>query len=275
MTAHDRILLGHAMAGGARVEIDVDKLLRTELLIQAASGGGKSWVIRRLAEQAFQRQIPHVIIDPEDEFSSLRERFDFLLIGPDGDAPADVRSAPLLARRILETGVSAVCSLFHLRWPDRQAWVAAFLEALVNAPKDLWRDLLVTLDEAHKFCPEQGRGEAASTEAVSDLATLGRKRGFGARGRCRSSPRRHDVGRLSLLLLLRHLLRPLRDLGALARLGHEDAARRWCCCCCSCSTSRGAVWPSSSGSPSCSYAAARSPQTFTMSPASAFSTGWS
>ena len=33
--------------------INVERLIETRLLIQAGSGGGKSWAIRRLAEQTF------------------------------------------------------------------------------------------------------------------------------------------------------------------------------------------------------------------------------
>jgi hypothetical protein len=68
--------------------------------------------------------------------------------------------------------------------------VRLFLEALVNAPKKLWHPALVVVDEAHVFCPETG--EAESGDAVIDLATRGRKRGFCAswrRSGCRSSTR--------------------------------------------------------------------------------------
>lgn len=38
--------------------------------------------------------------------------------------------------------------------------------------------MLVVIDEAHLLCPEAGQGEASSRQAVIDLCTLGRKRGF-------------------------------------------------------------------------------------------------
>lgn len=160
------------------LDLDLDLLMRTRLLVQASSGGGKSWCLRRLAEEAFGHHIPHVIIDPEGEFSTLRERFDFLIVGKGGDTAASIRTAPLLARRILESGISAVCDIFELSPPDRARWVAAFLGALDTAPKELWRDLIVTVDEAHMFAPEKGKGESVALEAVMALATRGRKRGY-------------------------------------------------------------------------------------------------
>jgi hypothetical protein len=162
----------------ADATIDVDVLLRTRLLIQANSGGGKSWLLRRIAEQLFG-QVPIVIIDPEGEFATLREKLDFVLVGKGGETPADLRSAGLVARRLLELGASAVCDLYEMRnVEERQSWVAAFLDALIDAPKQLWRSLVVMIDEAHIFAPEKGAGESVATDAVLSLATRGRKRGY-------------------------------------------------------------------------------------------------
>ena len=47
---------------------------------------------------------------------------------------------------------------------------------MINAPKELWHSCLVVIDEAHIFAPEKGQSEAM--EAVIDLATRGRKRGY-------------------------------------------------------------------------------------------------
>lgn len=94
----------------------------------------------------------------------------------DGDALAHPRTAQLLARRLLETGVSAILDIYDLKAHERQAFVRLFCEAMVNAPKALWQPTLVVLDEAHVFCPEAGKAESAG--AVIDLATRGRKRGY-------------------------------------------------------------------------------------------------
>lgn len=161
---------------GDGVEINVNRLLVSRLLIQANSGAGKSWTIRRLLEQTYGA-CQHIVIDVEGEFHSLRQKFDYVLAGKGGDCPADVKSAPLLARRLLELNVSAVIDIYELGL-QRTRFVQLFLEALVNAPRDLWHPALIVVDEAHLFCPEKGRGEASSTAAVIDLMTRGRKRGF-------------------------------------------------------------------------------------------------
>jgi len=170
------VLVGHDQKGG-RVSIDLDTLLRTRLLIQANSGGGKSWLLRRLAEQLFGR-IPVIIIDPEGEFATLRERYGYALAAKDGDTPAIVRSAELLAQRLLELRASAVCDLYEMKQGERHEWVAKFLNALIDAPKKLWQPLIVIVDEAHLFCPEKGAGESVASEAMTALTTRGRKRGY-------------------------------------------------------------------------------------------------
>ncbi|HEV3059648.1 MAG TPA: type IV secretory system conjugative DNA transfer family protein [Vicinamibacterales bacterium] len=163
---------------------DLDIILRSNLLVMANSGGGKSWALRRMIEQSFGL-VPQIVIDPEGEFSTLRQKFDLVLVGKGGDTPADLRSAQLLAHRLLELGASAVVDLFEMSKAQRPLWVAAFVQALVDAPKKLWRDLLLYVDEAHELAPEAGHGAHESTaektcrHALIDFAAKGRKRGYG------------------------------------------------------------------------------------------------
>lgn len=160
---------------GPDVPLDVPRLVETRMLVQANSGGGKSWAIRRLCEVAYGGA-QQIILDPEGEFHTLREKFDYVLAGRSGgDCPADLKSAALLARRLLELNVSAVVDIFELG-AQRARFVRLFLEALMQAPRELWHPTIVVIDEANKFCPEHGKAE--SHDAVIDLMTRGRKRGF-------------------------------------------------------------------------------------------------
>ncbi len=161
---------------GAGVDLDVDRLISTRLLVQANSGGGKSWLLRRLLEQTHGK-VQQIVIDPEGEFASLRERYDYVLASRQGgDTLADPRTAKLLAERLLELGVSAILDIYELNPHERIRFVRLFLEALVDAPKHLWHPVLVVIDEAHVFCPE--KDEAESAGAVNALCSRGRKRGF-------------------------------------------------------------------------------------------------
>jgi hypothetical protein len=172
------IVLGNLADGDRAIKLDVDVLLRTRMLVQAASGQGKSHTLRRLCEQLFGK-VQIFVIDHEGEFATLREKYDFAVVGDGGDAPADIRSAGLLAQKLLELGASTVFDLseaFRKHPGDRHVWVNNFLRSMMEAPKRLWHPVVVLVDEAHKYCPE--KDESAASEAMISVATDGRKRQF-------------------------------------------------------------------------------------------------
>jgi len=185
-------------AGTGGVVVDLDRLVASRMLVQANSGGGKSRALRYLLEQTHGR-VQHIVVDPEGEFASLRERYDYLLAGREGDVPADPRSAKLLCRRLLELGTSAVLDLYDLSLPDRRKFVRLFLEELMHLPRTLWRPCLVVVDEVHVFCPERGSGEAESTDAVITLCTQGRKRGYALVGATQRLSKLHKDAAAELL----------------------------------------------------------------------------
>lgn len=169
---------------GTPLEIDLDELVASRLYVEANSGGGKSWALRALLEQT-HGHIQQFVIDVEGEFYSLRERGEYLLVGGEnGDCPADPATAGVLARRLLETGASAILNLYDLSVGDpdhpetneRALFVRNFLTSMMTAPKSLWHPVLVVVDEAHLFAPE-GR-KCVSKRAVIELMSQGRKRPF-------------------------------------------------------------------------------------------------
>jgi hypothetical protein len=161
---------------GPGLRCDLAVLMESRLLIQAQSGGGKSRTLRRILEQTHGK-VQQIVIDPEGEFSTLREKFDYVLAAPTGgDALAHPRTAAMLAERLLELGVSAVVDLYELKPALRIEFVKLFFEALVNAPKQLRHPVIVAIDEAQMFAPEGAKAESAA--AVADLAVRGRKRGI-------------------------------------------------------------------------------------------------
>ncbi len=169
------MIIGNNKETGESVNIDLIRLISTRLLIQANSGGGKSWLIRRLLEQTHGK-IQQIVIDLEGEFSTLREKYDYLLVGKDGEIPANIQTAELLAIKLLKLNVSTIIDLSELKHHERITFVKRFLDSLINAPRELWHSCLVIVDEAHQFCPEGGKSE--SSGSVIDLQTRGRKRGF-------------------------------------------------------------------------------------------------
>lgn len=162
---------------GKDIFLDVMRLIETRLLLQASSGGGKSMTLRKILEETFGL-IPHIIFDVEGEFGTLREKYDYILAGKGGDFPVDVRTAKLLARKVLELNASIILDLSELKPADRHMFVKLFLEELIDAPKELWGPRVVVVDEAQLFCPEKSAGTSIASEAVIDLCSRGRKRGL-------------------------------------------------------------------------------------------------
>lgn len=167
-----------ASADGQAVGLTLNKLLHSRMLVQATSGAGKSWLLRRLIENAG----PHVqtlVLDVEGEFSTLRSCLDVALIGSvahGADVAVNVNSAATLGRRLIERRVSAVIDLSELDRQPRAEYVRLFLGALLGIPKNLYRPVLVVIDEAHQLCPEQG--DSVAKQAVIGLMDRGRKRGL-------------------------------------------------------------------------------------------------
>lgn len=120
---------------GRTVKLDVDGLLRGRLLIQGGSGSGKSWLLRRICEEIFGK-VQVIIIDPEGEFATLREKFGYVLVGKGGETPADPRSAALVAHKLLELRASAVCDLYEMKPFARHEWVPQFLRCAHRRRKE-------------------------------------------------------------------------------------------------------------------------------------------
>ncbi|MCP3684406.1 MAG: ATP-binding protein [bacterium] len=158
---------------------DMNSFLATRGLVISNSGGGKSYAIRKILEET-HGHVQHIVLDLEGEFSSLREKYDYILIGKgeNVDVLIDIKTANLLARKLLELNVSAIIDVSELKKHERLLFVKRFLDSLVEAPKKLWHPCMVIIDEAHQFCPEGKSGKAESTSSVIDLMTRGRKRGM-------------------------------------------------------------------------------------------------
>lgn len=170
---------------GQAVKIDLETFVGTRGVFIANSGGGKSYALRTIIEQT-AKHVQWIMIDPEGEYASLRQMFpEMLLVAKDGELPVDVRSAKLLARKIMENRLSTIVDLYSLL-EIRAAWTAEFVSALINLPRDLWSPVIVAIDEAHRLAPETPTGNREEREqlnrsrrAVIMLADSGRKQARG------------------------------------------------------------------------------------------------
>lgn len=166
------------LAGKAQeILLDVARVIEGRMLIAANSGGGKSMLLRLIVELCHEF-VQIIILDKEGEFSTLKEVAPrMVLFGRDGDRPTELKTAELLAKKLMQKPqISAIIDLSDLTKDDMRMYVKRFLEAMMAVPRKYWHPVLVIIDEVHEFCPNVSRVE--SSAAVISLMSQGRKRGF-------------------------------------------------------------------------------------------------
>jgi hypothetical protein len=162
------------------VRVKLETLYETRLLIQGSSGAGKTQACFHLLEET-HGHVQQIVLDREGEFGKLREQFDYLILGADGEKRIPMRKGALELQlhRVLELQISAIYDLSDLVPLQQQHVVARLASAMAHLPRasGLWDPMrLVLIDEAQWFAPQTGKAE--SLEALIELASLGRKRGF-------------------------------------------------------------------------------------------------
>ncbi|MEK6878380.1 MAG: DUF87 domain-containing protein [Nanoarchaeota archaeon] len=146
------MIIGKNAETGEDVEVNLDKLIDSRAIITSSSGGGKSWTARKFLQESHGK-VQQIILDWEGEYSNLREKFDYLLIGKGGEIPANIRTAEILAKKLMELKVSAIIDLSELSKHERILFVKRFLDSLLNLPKELYDHLvMLIIDEAHQMC---------------------------------------------------------------------------------------------------------------------------
>ncbi len=177
----DWIILGKDVDTDEEVKLRVPELLTGRTAVIAKTGYGKSWTIRRIAEQLLEKGYPLGILDPEGEHVSLADRYEMLIISPEGDV--DLRKASLrkLVKMSVE-GVSFVLDMSKYQPEEATSLAAKLMQELMNTGA---KGFLVIVDEARELAPERGArsvfGEHAELTStwLTTLATRGRKRGVG------------------------------------------------------------------------------------------------
>jgi uncharacterized protein len=166
-------------SGGTAVQIDVEELLATRLLVQGNSGSGKSHLLRRLLEES-AGLVQQIVIDPEGDFTSLADHFGHIVIDAGSYTSREIEA---LAARVRQHRASVVLALDELEVEQQIRCAAQFLNAVFDAPRDHWYPALVVVDEAQMFAPSAG-GEISedtrrmSLSAMTNLMCRGRKRGL-------------------------------------------------------------------------------------------------
>jgi len=168
----EKILLGE------NVKLDLQELITGRTFLSSISRYGKSWTARRIVEQVFGRT-GVIILDPEGEYSTLRDKYPLLIIGK--DVPLVPEAAEYLADQILEHELSAIVDLSdpQLEILAGQEFVSRFIDRFIALETRLRKPYLWILEECDEFAPEKGTFKSASLQSVIKLTKKGGKRGLG------------------------------------------------------------------------------------------------
>ena len=184
--------------GDGDLELSIhDHLISQPLAVIGIRNQGKSYFVGKICEELCEAKQPFIVIDPEGEYYSLREKYPVIVaaIGKPVGRPKGYRAdliinsetAPILARRVAERGYSLVLDLRNATMADSYEALGSFLESLYSAEAEFNRPLVLIMEEAHVLVPEVGRVRLPSLKKAQDkvvywsyeIACRGRHRGLG------------------------------------------------------------------------------------------------
>lgn len=171
-----KVEIGRTLEVGTPFLLDVANVITGRTFIASITRFGKSWTTRKTVEECFGHA-GIIIVDPEGEYISLREKYPLLIIGK--DIPLQLETAEFMADKILEAKVSVIIDLstteeeLGKEYLDKLLKRFFFLETTVRMP------YLIVVEEAEDFIPEKGIATATCLDVFRNIAKKGGKRGLG------------------------------------------------------------------------------------------------
>ncbi|PIN99804.1 hypothetical protein COT72_04415 [archaeon CG10_big_fil_rev_8_21_14_0_10_43_11] len=155
--------------------LNAEEVVTSRTCVTAQSGAGKSYLIGVLCEELLKKEWPFCIIDPEGEYSSLKQKFNLLWVGGENsDVPLETCDLAKLAKTAITDYYPLILDVSEAKNP--KAVVNTFCEHLFQAETKLRKPYLLIVEEADKFAPQKGNNDV---RIIHDIARRGRKRGLG------------------------------------------------------------------------------------------------
>jgi len=159
-------------------QLDIANVITGRSFIASITRWGKSWTCRKIVEQCFGHA-GIIIIDPEGEYSSLREKFPFLIIGK--DIPLQLETAEFMAEKMLESKISVIIDTSMVEDDETaKEYINLFLRKFFFLETTLRQPYLVVVEEAEDFVGERGIGTETTLRILINIVKKGGKRGIGA-----------------------------------------------------------------------------------------------
>lgn len=154
----------------------------------ARRGSGKTYGASKLAEGMLDAGAQVVVLDCVGVWWGLRLAANGrdpgipipVFGGERGDLPLLPTSGALVARLLVERGLSAVLDVSMMRKGEQRRFATEFAEELYHGKRGARSPLHLFLEEAQRFVPQRvGADEARMLGAFEDLVKLGRNFGIG------------------------------------------------------------------------------------------------
>ncbi len=191
------------------LEIAMDDVIGRSVAILGITGSGKSNTAAVLVEELLDAGLPMTIVDIEDEYWGLKERFEVLIAGGEhADIPLLISQARALASLSATRRIPVVLAVGELSQDEMYAFLLAYFESLWDVSKALRQPYQVVLEEAHEFVPQGAR--TPLKEILTRIALRGRKRGLATVLVSQRSPKvDKDLLTQAQLLFLHRVVHPV------------------------------------------------------------------
>ncbi len=171
------------------LEFDTDII--TEVIdVIAKRGSGKTYTAAKLAEGMLIIGAQIVVIDPVGNWYGLRlgsngkpdGGLDIKILGGrNGDIPLEHTAGPLIAKTIVDTGMSVILDVSMMTKIKQRRFVTQFSASLLEERKRAPAAMHIFWEEAYRFMPQKlAKGSKNEMlEATEELVTMGRNFGIG------------------------------------------------------------------------------------------------
>lgn len=158
--------------------LNVESVVTGRTYIASITRWGKSKTVRKILEACYGHT-GIVLIDPEGEWPSLREKFPFLIIGK--DVPLQLETAQTMAELVLARGLSVIIDTSMVEDEEEsKQYVNAFLRRFFFLETTQKKSYLVVVEEAEDFVPERGISSQTCLGVFINIVKKGGKRGIGS-----------------------------------------------------------------------------------------------
>lgn len=148
------------------------------IFISGISGSGKSNSAKVIAEEILKIPIPLIILDPEGEYASLRERFESIIIigGKYADIPLTEYIIEELITLQYESGVSLIFDISELFEQKQIEYSAEIMKTLYYKATKYRKPIFLFVEECSLIAPE--KIQIKSSKFAKEIISKGRKRGI-------------------------------------------------------------------------------------------------